>query len=99
MAYKKITSLSNAQLKEISIFTKAKSENFKYYGLLFFFLVIFLFFTYHSYQIYHESEEEMKTQEKNGRDCLQKFTVDKCTPIDMSNECLQLAKCFQKSDN
>ena len=99
MASKKITSLSNAQLKEISIFTKAKSENFKYYGLLFFFLVIVLFFTYHSYQIYHESEEEMKNQEKNGIDCLQQFIGNKCTPIEMDNQCLQLAKCFQKSDN
>ena len=99
MASKKITSLSNAQLKEISIFTKAKSENFKYYGLLFFFLVIALFFTYHSYQIYHESEEEMKTQERNGINCLQKFHSNKCTPIEMDDECTRLAKCFQKSDN
>ena len=88
MASKKITSLSNAQLKEISIFTKAKSENFKYYGLLFFFLVIVLFFTYHSYQIYHESEEEMKTQERNGKDCLQQFKIGNCNPLNMTDECI-----------
>ena len=77
-----------AQLKEISSFNKAKYENIKYHGLSFFLLVIVLFFIYHSYQIYHESEEEMKTQERNGKDCLQQFKIGNCNPLNMTDECI-----------
>ena len=62
-------------------------------------MIFIVFGAYHSYFVYKDDLAELKEHQEEGKNCLLEFKVQQCNPLNMTDECQQLANCFQKADN
>jgi hypothetical protein len=53
---------------------------------------------YHCYDAYSEQIKTEEIEMKEGMDCLMQFKTSECNPLKLSDSCIELVECIQKSE-
>jgi hypothetical protein len=61
---------------------KGSDFSFSYLSI---FLVITLFCVYHGYHLYNETQDEIAESEEKGAQCLERFKLQGCNPMNMTD--------------